>query len=131
MPSIVQCGSARHLPSSGAHRRQALLGVGGLRPLHTCPERRAGRHRPFWLCAAGCAAGFGEGPGVVLGVSSLRRLLARPTCGHDETPTGLGGPIRLPLSECGGDSYRITYMKARIGFAIATLAVGVTKVTDS
>ena len=36
---------------------QALLGVGGLRPLHSRPERRAGRRRPFWLVAAGCAAG--------------------------------------------------------------------------
>src|SRR5580698_6048969 len=37
--------------------RLALLGVGGLRPSHSRPERRAGRHRPFWLIAAGCAAG--------------------------------------------------------------------------
>ena len=69
------------------------------------------------------------------GLSSAcpRFVVFRPArvCGHGETPTGLGGPIRLPLSECGGDSYRITYMKARIGFAIATLAVGVTKVTES
>jgi hypothetical protein len=29
----------------------------GSGPLHSRPERRAGRHRPFWLFAAGCAAG--------------------------------------------------------------------------
>src|SRR6516165_1409278 len=44
-------------PFVGRTLRLALLGVGGLRPLHSRPERRAGRRRPFWLFAAGCAAG--------------------------------------------------------------------------
>ena len=74
----MQCGSARHLPSSGARWRQALLGGGGLRPLHTRPERRAGRRRPFWHIAAGCAAGCVKARGVVLGVSSLYRFRVSP-----------------------------------------------------
>src|SRR6516225_12364749 len=55
-------------PFVGRSRRLALLGVGGLRPLHSRPERRAGRRRPFWLIAAGCAAGRVSALQVVLGV---------------------------------------------------------------
>jgi len=45
--------------------RLALIGVGGLRPVHSRPERRAGRRRAFWLVAAGCAAGCVQPFGVV------------------------------------------------------------------
>ena len=38
----------------GYQQGVSLLGVGGLRPWHSFPGRRAGRRRPSWRCAAGC-----------------------------------------------------------------------------
>src|SRR5271156_5818718 len=58
VPSAMRIRTAPPFVGRALGARQALLGVGGLRPLHSRPERRAGRHRPFWLLiAAGCAAG--------------------------------------------------------------------------
>ena len=86
----MQCGSARHLPSSGARWRQALLGGGGLRPLHPRPERRAGRRRPFWLGAAGCAAGCVKARGLSSVCPRFANITSVQVDGRAETPTGLG-----------------------------------------
>ena len=54
-------------------RRARLCSVkGGLRPMHSRPERRAGRRHPFWLVAAGCAAGSVQPLGYFGWVSSIR-----------------------------------------------------------
>src|SRR5579871_6681293 len=73
--------------------RRALLGVGGLRPLHSRPERRAGRLHPFWLVAAGCAAGCLTAQVVLWLGSSIpvcaRRRAPDPPEGRRGTPFGV------------------------------------------
>jgi hypothetical protein len=51
----------------------------GFRPLHTRPERRAGRLRPFWHGAAGCAAGCVKARG--LSSACPRFVVYRPVPG--------------------------------------------------
>src|SRR5665213_4416744 len=44
-------------PFVGRTGRLPLIGVGGQRPVHAVPGRRAGRLRSSWRYASGCAAG--------------------------------------------------------------------------
>ena len=44
-------------PFVGRAKRLPLIGVGGQRPSHAVPGRRAGRLRSSWRSASGCAAG--------------------------------------------------------------------------
>ena len=71
VPSAMRIRTA---PPFVGRRGARLCSVeGGLRPLHTRPDRRAGRHRPIWHIAAGCAAGCvkpGDCPRCVLFSSS-------------------------------------------------------------
>ncbi len=94
--SRCECNADPHGTSLRRARkaRQALLGVGGLRPLHSCPERRAGRLRPSWLFAAGCAAGVvrpgGLGPRSVLSV--MCASLNSHMCSGAPRPDQSGAP---------------------------------------
>jgi hypothetical protein len=75
-----ECNADPHGTSLRRARQGARLCSvwAGSGQLHSRPERRAGRRRPFWLSAAGCAAGCVKARGVVLGVSSLRRIPGQP-----------------------------------------------------
>src|SRR5664279_344052 len=64
-------------PFVGRAKRLPLLGVGGLRPLHTVPGRRAGRLRPSWLHAIGCAAGVSYAQDCVVGTSLVSVRVSR------------------------------------------------------
>src|ERR1039458_10373988 len=75
--------------------RLALLGVGGLRPLHSRPERRAGRRGPFWLFAAGCAAGCVQ-PSIGSGCRP-RFVVSRGACGQARRDLGQSEQIRSAI----------------------------------
>ena len=104
--------------------RQALLGVGGLRPVHSRPERRAGRHRPFWLVAAGCAAGCVQPLRLVLGVVLASRVRP-PGSGRAETSVWSDDRTdRRPLPECRPALGHGMHPKGRSDFAAGTVAGG-------
>ena len=107
-----------------ASARQALLGVGGLRPLHSRPERRAGRRRPFWLVAAGCAAGCVQPLDWSWVVSSIQ-CPGRLRAGASETSVSLNDPaLALCFPVCSWNSAHSMHPKGRFGFAVRNLQDG-------
>jgi hypothetical protein len=110
VPSIVQCGSARHLPSSGATARRALLGVGRAPAIAFAPRTESREASSVLARCRRVCGRFSYSPGGCSGGWSSIRLFWRraPWClppgRRADTIGGLSGSDRPSVSVTAGAS---------------------------